>query len=137
MGPTKILPGSQYLLQNFGNPLPDTSLPRPHRLTCAAGTLVIGPLATVPLRESCPSATRLYTPRCPPACRSPPLAGRTAAHYELFHGATAHKANGKNRQMHKLLIVLQRPLDLLKSELGFCLEIKYARLKTCKVAENW
>ena len=53
MGPTKVLPSSQYLFQDFGNPSADAELPPPHRLTCAAGTVVI-------------------------------------AHYDLFHGATAH-----------------------------------------------
>ena len=67
MGPTKVLPSSQYLFQNFGNPSADAELPPPHRLTCAAGTVVI-------------------------------------AHYDLFHGATAHLSD-KNRQMHKLLVV--------------------------------
>ena len=42
MGPTKVLPGSQYLFQHFGNPDPSVALPQPHRLTTRrAGTVVI------------------------------------------------------------------------------------------------
>ena len=42
MGPTKVLPGSQYLFQHFGNPDPSAFLPPPHRLTSrSAGTVVI------------------------------------------------------------------------------------------------
>lgn len=42
MGPTKVLPGSQYLFQTYGNPDPGVALPPVHNLTAsAAGTVVI------------------------------------------------------------------------------------------------
>jgi hypothetical protein len=81
MGPTKVLPGSQYLFQTYGNPDPGVALPPVHNLTAsAAGTVVITSyeLSTAPQRTartatarctSCSSSARRSPARSPAVLR--------------------------------------------------------------------